>query len=82
MTLKHDYARAMELARKRVAELSRQVEICENNMRQLKATMEMDRRHLREATDSLNEMEAVYTKWQDMTANERSNRPASAGPVD
>ena len=69
MTLEQDYTRAMELARADVAELSRQVEIGENHLRQLRETVAMNKRHLREASEHLAEMEALYAKWQDMTAN-------------
>ena len=69
MTLEQDYTRAMELARADVAKLSRQVEIGENHLRQLRETVAMNKRHLRDASDHLAEMETLYAKWQGMTAN-------------
>ena len=69
VTLGTDYAEAMEQARQSAIDGRRELETAENHLRQLSKSVAMHRRHLRETEASLAEMEALYARWQKMTAN-------------
>ncbi len=68
-SLAEAYDKAMELQRARVAEHSRELEIAENHLRQLKETVAMKRNHHREVAGELRSMEELYAKWKTLTHN-------------
>lgn len=59
-----EYVRIIEIQRARVQDAENRLENGLNHLRQLEDSVQMDRRHLKEARQGLGRLESIYAAWK------------------